>query len=112
MNVNFAINDRLRVEADVQDVKAAFRFMAKTQDVLGVTECGNCGSHDLKYDYRQPQGYEYYSVKCKSCGHELKFGQARESGDLFQKGWEPPYKKEQDDSEPASKGGKDDDSAF
>lgn len=85
------------IEQDVADTKKAFAFLAVAQEIFGVKKCGNCGSPNVRLLYRTPQGYEFYSVKCDDCGHELKFGQQKETGRLFPKGWEPPYEGDEDD---------------
>ena len=91
MNVSFDVGSKCRLAVDVKDVKQAFEFISYAESVFGVDRCGNCQSGNLKLVHRQPQGYDYYSVACKDCLHELKFGQQKESGRLFPKGWEPPY---------------------
>lgn len=90
----FNVNPNLKVEADCSGPKGVFKFAAAVSDILGIRACGNCQSPDLKPVYRKPKGFDYYSLKCNSCGHELRFGQAKETGDLFPKGWSPPYRKE------------------
>lgn len=91
MKVNFQINPSCALDVEVKDVKQAFSFVAYAQEVFGQTKCGNCGSPNLKLRHRTPSGYEYFSVQCQDCHHELKFGQQKDSGRLFPKGWEPPY---------------------
>lgn len=97
MNVTFDVGSNCHLAVDVPDVKQAFQFIAYAESVFGVDRCGNCESSNLQLLHRQPQGYDYYSVQCKDCHHELKFGQVKESGRLFQKGWEPPYSDDSDD---------------
>lgn len=116
MLVTYNVNDRTKIDIELKDVKQAFSFLSYADDVFGVKECGNCGSRDLAFCHRQPQGFDYYSVKCKDCKHELKFGQQKEGGKLFPKGWEPPYyadddgsggnrrERDDDDREPATAG--------
>jgi hypothetical protein len=61
------------------------------------TNCGNCGSDDLMLAGKKNAGYDFYSVLCRKCRHELKFGQRKEDGGLFLKigdGWVAPYKQE------------------
>lgn len=79
------------LNAEVSTIKQAFAFVAHTQQIFGTKKCGNCGSPDLRLAHKTPKGYEYFSVQCQSCRHELKFGQAKESGKLFPKAWEPPF---------------------
>lgn len=54
-------------------------------------QCNNCKGTDLRFQYRHPKGFEYASIKCNACQYELKFGQTKDSGTLFAKGWEEPY---------------------
>lgn len=59
--------------------------------------CGNCESDDLMLAGKKNAGFDFFSVLCRKCRHELKFGQRKEDGGLFLKlddGWVPPYKKE------------------
>lgn len=96
MLVKYEVNDRTSIDIEVKDVKTAFSFLSYADSVFGTKHCGNCDSTDLSLVHRQPQGYDYYSVKCNSCKHELKFGQQKEGGKLFPKGWEEPYYNEED----------------
>src|SRR6187431_2635683 len=57
--------------------------------------CGNCSSDDLMLAGKKNAGFEFYSVLCRKCRHELKFGQRKEDQGLFLKmddGWVAPYK--------------------
>ena len=105
MHVKFDVNDKCQLAIDVSDVKQAFQFIAYVESVFGVDRCGNCESNNLRLEHRQPQGYDYYSVTCKDCKHELKFGQVKDNGRLFQKGWEPPYEGESDGGGTTDDGG-------
>lgn len=97
MLVKYQVNDRTAIDIDVKDIKTVFSFLSYADSVFGVKRCGNCDSDDLSFVHRQPQGYDYYSVKCNSCKHELKFGQQKEGGKLFPKGWEEGYQGNGDD---------------
>lgn len=100
MKVKFSITNGCEIEQDVPGVKQAFALVAHLQDLFGVKKCGNCSSPNVRLSHKTPQGYEYFSVKCEDCYHELKFGQARDTGKLFPKGWEPGFKKQQDEEKP------------
>lgn len=91
MNVSYNINADCKLDAEVKDIKTCFAFVAYVQSVFGTKRCGNCESPNLAFCHRTPQGYEYYSVQCRDCQHELKFGQQKDSGRLFPKGWGMPY---------------------
>lgn len=56
--------------------------------------CGNCNSNEIIPVGHKNSGYDFYYVKCKACGHELKFGKSKEDGSLFlrdEQQWEAPY---------------------
>ena len=97
MQVTYDVSASCRLTVEVSDVKQAFQFIAYAGSVFNVGCCGNCESDDLKLAHRQPQGYDYYSVVCNECRHEFKFGQQKETGHLFPKGWEPPFESDGDD---------------
>jgi hypothetical protein len=93
MKVAYKVNERTTLDMDVKDAKQAFQFLSYIDGVFGVKECGNCGQHNLSFrHFKSEEGYDFYSVKCADCGHELKFGQTREGNRLFPKGWSEPYK--------------------
>lgn len=61
-------------------------------------ECGSCHSKEIGFVHSTPSGYEYYMMKCRSCGYEFKFGIRKEDHKLFPKpeknntaGWVPPF---------------------
>lgn len=107
MKIQYTVNEHTTFEVEVpNDMKAAFRFLASANEIFGIRECGNCGSKNLKFQFRQAKNKEgkicdYYSIKCLDCGHEFKFGIRQAEGQpLFPKTWEPPYQKpaqQQDD---------------
>jgi hypothetical protein len=113
MLVSYAVSERTKIDIEVKDVKTAFSFLSYADSVFGTKKCGNCDSDNLSLVHRQPQGYDYYSVKCNECKHELKFGQQKEGGKLFPKGWEEPYYAEGEDDtnqdKPKSRRQRDDD---
>lgn len=98
VNCEYKVNDMV-LSATVPNLKLAFMFRAKCDELFGITACGNCGHTDLKWKCRTARSkedgsvYTYYSVECQSCGHELKFSVRKLPGEpLYPKGWEPPYK--------------------
>ena len=98
MKVTYKVGEDCVLEVEVKDSKQAFQFMSVCDTVFGVKECGNCGCRDLSRRYkRTPEGYEYYSIECQNedCKYEYKFGQAKEGGQLFPKGWHPPFQKQE-----------------
>lgn len=56
------------------------------------TECGLCKA-SLTFDYRTPQTFEYYSLKCTGpTPHVMNLGEKKSSHDLYfdrRKHWEP-----------------------
>ena len=100
MNIKIQVNEHCTLECDAADPKVAFQKIAYLQSIFGVKKCGNCGSTNLRLQHRKAQGkYDYYSVVCDDCGHELKFGQQEATGQLFPKKWEPPFRKQQSQSD-------------
>jgi hypothetical protein len=90
MKITYTVSPGCTIEQEVKDVKQGFSFLAYITEVFGQRKCGNCGSTNLKLRHRTPQGYDYYDVQCQDCRHEQKFGQAKETGRLFPKGWSAP----------------------
>jgi hypothetical protein len=100
MKIQFKVNEHCTFETEVDnDMKAAFRFLAAADEVFGIRQCGNCESENLRMKHRTAKTQDgrpcdYYSIECRDCGHEFKFGQKQAPGQpLFPKSWEPPYKK-------------------
>src|SRR5687768_5304939 len=97
ISVDFAVNDKCRLNVEADDMQDAFKFISYAQNVFGTAECGNCQYHGdgpegpFKLLYKNPQGYDYFSVGCPACKHELKFGITQEGRKLFPKGWEEPF---------------------
>lgn len=80
------------IDEDCADLKEAFSFLAQCQELFGTSdECHNCKGKDIRPKYRRHEKYEFYSFVCGNCGWEFKFGQRKDDGGLFPKGWEPPY---------------------
>lgn len=104
MQVTYAVNDRTKIDIELKDIKQCFSFLSYADTVFGVKRCGNCDSDSLSFVHRQPQGFDYYSVKCGDCKHELKFGQQKEGGKLFPKGWEEPFYSDNEGGERNSRG--------
>ena len=69
------------------------------------SECGNCGKDELIPSFRQVKGYEYCEVICKDCHYTFKYGKRRDTQDLFPKGWEPPFQKEEQTHAAPDEGG-------
>jgi len=83
--------NKISIEADgLKSLFMASGFFAEIP-----TNCGNCDSDDLMLAGKKNAGFDFFSVLCRKCRHELKFGQRKEDGGLWLKledGWIPPYK--------------------
>lgn len=77
---------RVSFEMEAESQKALFKKLSLVQEVFAADDvCGCCGSQNISYRARFPQGYEYYSLYCTNCHAELHFGQRMEGGGLFVK---------------------------
>jgi len=103
MKLAYKVNENCTLEADVPNMKAAFKAIAYAQEIFSIKKCGNpaCESTNLRLKFRTAMSKdgkkcEYYSIVCADCGWEYKFGQKQDEGQtLFPKGWEPPFRKEE-----------------
>ena len=70
----------------------------------------SCGSTDIVPGFQLAQKqYEYYWLKCRTCGNEFHLGQRKSDKGLFPKtsdGWKPAFKGNRDEG---GGGGNDDD---
>lgn len=82
--------NQILIEGEVSDFKDMIKKLSTFEGIP--TECKHCKSKNLWPSYRQPEGFTYYSIKCSDCGWEFKYGQKKEGGGLFPKGWEAPHK--------------------
>jgi len=58
--------------------------------------CGGCGSEDLMPCGLKSGGFDFYSIRCRACGCELKLGVRMADQRLFPKieeGWHRPFQK-------------------
>jgi len=68
-------------------------FFEKLSFFSNLPKTGPNGETDLVLQHKNVDGYDFYSIICKSANKELKFGQSKkEAGKLFPKGWEPIYR--------------------
>ena len=84
----------IAIEDETTDLKGLIETLSPYEDLPAA--CGHCKSTNLWPRYRTPKGYSFYSVKCRDCGHELKYGLTKEDHRLFPKGWEAPQYKATD----------------
>lgn len=73
------------VEVDAATAMDAVKLISPYYELLGQRECGVCGSPNVGLNHRVSGGYDFYGVKCFSCGARLDFGQQRDGGGLFPK---------------------------
>lgn len=79
------------VEAAGSNLKEAIELSTLLSECP--THCGACGKDNIAFSHRQAQGYDFYAIRCRSCGSEFALGQKREGGALFPKGpWEHPQR--------------------
>jgi len=90
------------IDYDAATLKDVFSFLGSCDELFGAAECcENCKGTDLRPQYRKTKGgYEYYSIVCAKCRWEFRFGQTKDSGKLFPKGWEAGYQRELDQTPP------------
>lgn len=85
----------MSIEENIASPESVFKFLSYMDSIFKIPCCGNCQApaEDLKFVHRNPQGYNYYSVQCTKCKHELRFSQQKpeNGGKLYPKGWEEPY---------------------
>jgi hypothetical protein len=83
-----AANGRLtfKITGDPQTI---FREITAIDEVFDSdTQCGVCGSQNLKFRHRRAQDkYDYYELACqeRDCRARLSFGQKTATKDLFPK---------------------------
>lgn len=75
----------LDLEFDAENERQVFERLSFWDSL---PQAGPGGEEDLKFCYRTPQGYEYYSLVCESAGMEFMFGQTKEDKSLFPKAWQ------------------------
>ena len=93
-------NNLFDVECEVASEKDFFKKFGFFSDMP--TECDHCKNKNLAPEYRNAKGFDYYSIRCKSCGYQLQFGQYKDGSGLFAKGWSAPVKKDSAPHTPAS----------
>jgi hypothetical protein len=77
---------RIVVEVEGASVKALFKEIAQVQEILDAdSQCGACGSADIKFRVRTVAENDYYELVCDGCGAALSFGQRRTGDGLYPK---------------------------
>ena len=105
MKIAYDVNDRCKIDVEVKDMKQAFDFLAYADSIFRVSECGNCGSKDLKLDTRNPKGFTYRSIVCNECKHTLKVSEQKpeKGGKMYlNREWQEPFYGGEDSSDEGS----------
>jgi hypothetical protein len=76
------------VEVEGTDTKELMRKVAEAQEIFQKRKCGLCGEeHNLRFNVRHVDSFEYFALRCCACNGELAFGQKRDGTGLFPKTW-------------------------
>ena len=80
-------NGRLTIEIEAPALKDLFKDLGMVAEVFdSETECGMCGKDHIRFVHRTSKGFDFYELRCDSCGARFQFGQKKEGGnDLFPK---------------------------
>jgi hypothetical protein len=78
------------IEIEGKDFKEVWAKAGFLNDVP--RKCSLCGSEDVAPMYKTPKGYEYYGMKCRSCGAEQTFHSKKDDGSPFIK-WDDKFEK-------------------
>jgi len=93
MQVTFDLQVGEQTFKITETVESNIDFFKKLSFYADLPKVGPNGETDLKLVYRNPKGYEYYSIVSEQAGMELKFGVLQDAnGGLFKKSWEPLFK--------------------
>tara|TARA_R100000005_G_C4945855_1_gene168414 strand:- start:596 stop:925 length:330 start_codon:yes stop_codon:yes gene_type:complete len=76
---------KLSVQFDCETQRDLFSQLSSFQEVFNETQCGKCGSENLRFVVRQNDGNEYYELRCLDCGAKLQYGVNKKGGTLFPK---------------------------
>lgn len=83
------LGGKVQFEVEGSNEKDIFRQFAKISEVFDEKRCGQCGKNDLHFVVRSVEKdkkvYEYFEMKCISCGSRLAYGQHQTGGSLFPK---------------------------
>ena len=85
MKARYQVN-RVTFELEIESPKDMFKLLASIQNTFGAdTECGLCHSPQLRFQVRNPKGYDYYELACESCNATLSLGVLQDNSGLFPK---------------------------
>lgn len=84
-------NGRMTMEFEAGSHKAIWRELASFEEVFEETNCGKCGSGNIRHVIRKAKDqkgkeYEYFELRCADCRAKLPFGLLDDGSDnLFPK---------------------------
>jgi ribosomal protein L40E len=84
MKIDYKLKN-LNIQFETDTVKDIVAQLYLLQEVFGETQCGKCGSENLRFVVREKDGNEYYELRCIDCGARLSFGVHKKGGSLFPK---------------------------
>ncbi len=114
MKASFVIN-QLTFELDAEGARELFQQVAQIQEVFEAeTACGLCQSEDIRYGYRVSGDYQFYELVCRKCSAQFRFGQKKQTLELFPKrtedghplpngGWSKWVPRDSEDSRPQAR---------
>ena len=77
---------KMTVELEAETHVDLFSQLASFQEVFGETNCGKCGSENLRYITRTNKDDDvFYEIRCEECGAKLAFGVMKKGGAMFPK---------------------------
>ena len=84
--IRFNCNNGFWIEVEASNPKDAVQQMSAYLEVFQEQVCGQCEGKVLSWEHRQDkEDHVYYSIRCRSCGAELSFGQTKVGDRLFAK---------------------------
>jgi hypothetical protein len=85
VKATFIIN-QLTFELAAETSRDLFMQVAQIQDIFEAeTKCGCCQSESIRYGYREVDSYKFYELTCRDCTAQFKFGQRKQTNELFPK---------------------------
>jgi len=84
--INYQFNNGLSIEIEASDQKDAFDQLSALGNVFSISECGKCGSNDIRFFTKTVDKFTYRHMICNKCWSQLAFGvHQNESQTLFPK---------------------------
>ena len=76
---------KIAVEIDADTQVELFQQLANFQEIFAETNCGKCGSENIRFQVRNVDDNLYYELRCADYGAKLAFGVMKKGGRLFPK---------------------------